>query len=228
MIRVLVADDQALVRGGFRSILEAEEDIEVVGEAADGREAVELAAELGPDVVLMDVRMPAMDGIEGTRRLLLRTAGGPRVLMLTTFDHDDYLYDAAKAGASGFLLKNVAPEDLIQAVRAIARGDALLDPVMARRLLDAFVQRPRPGSRAPTALEELTDRELEVLKLVGRGLSNPQIADELVIGVATVKTHVGNILTKLRLRDRVQAVVVAYESGLVVPGDQTSRSLVDP
>ena len=222
MIRVLIADDQTLVRGGFRSILDHEDDIEVVGEAADGAEAIELAATLAPDVVLMDIRMPTMNGIESTRRLLQRTSGEPRVLMLTTFDHDEYLYEATRAGASGFLLKNVSPSDLIHSVRVVAAGNALLDPAMTRRLLEAFVRRPPPGARAPVELAELTDRELGVLKLIARGLSNSQIAEYLVIGEATVKTHVSNILNKLRLRDRVHAVVLAYESGLITPGESGS------
>ncbi len=218
MIRVLIADDQALLRAGFRVILDSEPDIEVVGEASDGVEAVELADKLDADVVLMDVRMPGMDGIESTRRLLQRTTGRPRVLMLTTFDHDEYLYDAIRAGASGFLLKNVSPADLVHAVRAVRAGDTPLDSVLTRRLLSAFTNRPAPGSRAPTELAELTDRELEVLKLMARGLSNASIAAELVIAEATVKTHVGNVLHKLGLGDRVQAVVLAYETGLVAPG----------
>ena len=223
MIRVLIADDQALVRGGLRSILDHEHDIEVVGEAADGAEAIELATRLSPDVVLMDIRMPTMNGIESTRRLLQRTGGRPRVLMLTTFDHDEYLYEATRAGASGFLLKNVSPNDLIHSVRVVAAGDALLDPAMTRRLLEAFIRRPPPGARAPAELAELTDRELGVLTLIARGMSNSQIAEHLVIAEATVKSHVSNILNKLRLRDRVHAVVLAYESGLVTPGDAPDR-----
>ncbi|MDE3132992.1 MAG: response regulator transcription factor [Acidobacteriota bacterium] len=218
MIRVLIADDQALLRAGFRVMLDAEPDIEVVGEAADGAEAVELADKLAADVVLMDVRMPGVDGIDGTQRLLQRTAGRPRVLILTTFDHDEYLYDAIRAGASGFLLKNVRPDDLIHAVRAVHAGDTPLDSILTRRLLSSFASRPAPGVRVPDELAELTDRELEVLKLMARGLSNSAIATELVIAEATVKTHVGSVLHKLGLRDRVQAVVLAYEAGLVVPG----------
>jgi DNA-binding NarL/FixJ family response regulator len=221
VIRVLLADDQALVRGGFRAILEDEDDIEVVGEATDGTEAVKLAAELEPDVVLMDVRMPSISGIESTRALLQRTGRRPRVLMLTTFDHDEYLYEATRAGASGFLLKNVSPSDLVHSIRVVASGDALLDPSMTRRLLDAYIRRPPPGARTPDALAELTDRELGILRLIARGLSNAQIAAQLVISEATVKTHVGNIFSKLRLRDRVQAVVLAYESGLVTPGNDS-------
>jgi DNA-binding NarL/FixJ family response regulator len=218
--RVLVVDDQALVRGGFAMILEAEPDLAVVGEAVDGVEATRLAAELTPDVVLMDVRMPRMDGIEATRRIT--AAGRSRVLVLTTFDLDEYVYDAIRAGASGFLLKDVRPRDLGHAVRTVAAGDSLVAPAVTRRLLDEFVRRPPPGRRAER-LAPLTERELEVLTLIARGRSNAQIAGHLVLSETTVKTHVTRILTKLGLRDRVQAVVVAYESGLVVPGDATGR-----
>ena len=216
MIRVLLADDQELVRSGFRLILELADGIEVVGEAADGREAVRLAKELQPDVVLMDVRMPELDGIEATRRL--RRAGlDAHVLVLTTFDLDEYVYGAMRAGAGGFLLKDAPREQLVAAVRTVARGEALLAPAVTRRLIERFVDRPGPVEAAP-ALAELSARELEVLRLVARGLSNAEIADELVIGEATVKTHVARILRKLSLRDRVQAVVLAYESGVVEPG----------
>jgi DNA-binding NarL/FixJ family response regulator len=224
MIRVLIADDQALVRGGFRMILNSEKDIEVVAEAADGGEAIALAREHEPDVVLMDVRMPGLDGIEATRRLLAGAPESRRVLILTTFDHDEYLYEAIRAGASGFLLKDVAPAELAHAVRMVAAGDALVAPAITRRLLEDFIRQPPPGARAPEALESLTDRELEVLKHVARGLSNAEIAQELVLGEATVKTHLGNILMKLDLRGRVQAVVLAYESGLVRPGGASSKS----
>jgi DNA-binding NarL/FixJ family response regulator len=217
MIRVLIADDQALVRAGFHAILETQPDMEVVGEAADGAEAVELARALGPDVVLMDVRMPALDGIEATQRLL-RESEPPKVLMLTTFDLDEYLYEAMRAGASGFLLKDVPRDQLINAVRTVVRGDALLAPALVRRLVDDFVRRPPPGSRVPPHLEALSQREREVLKLIARGLSNLEIADRLFLSEATVRTHVGHILAKLGLRDRVQAVVLAYEAGLVTPG----------
>ena len=218
MIRVLIADDQALVRGGFRVILESEPDLEVVGEAANGDEAAKAAAALEPDVVLMDIRMPGMDGIEATRRVLAAERP-PRVLVLTTFDHDEYLYEAVRAGASGFLLKNVSPAHLVHAVRTVAAGEALLDPALTRKLLDDFARRPAPGARAPERLQELTDRELSVLRLVARGLSNTEIAGDLFLSAATVKTHVSNILPKLDLHDRVQAAVLAYETGLVRPGE---------
>jgi DNA-binding NarL/FixJ family response regulator len=198
-------------------ILNAEPDIDVVGEAADGAEAISLAADIAPQVVLMDIRMPDLDGIEATRRILQRSRGEIRVLMLTTFDHDEYLYDAIRAGASGFLLKDVHPADLAHAVRTVASGDALVAPTITRRLLEDFVERPRPGARAPDALNDLTGRELDVLKRLARGLSNAEIAADLVLGEATIKTHVGNILMKLGLRDRVQAVVLAYETGLMRP-----------
>ena len=218
MIRVLVADDQTLVRAGFRAILEAQNDLEVVGEAEDGAKAVALAHELGPDVVLMDVRMPGVDGIEATRRLV-RDGDGPRVLMLTTFDLDEYVYEAMKAGASGFLLKDAPRDQLVDAVRTVAAGDALLAPAIVRRLIEDFVRRPPPGARRPGELEELTERELEVLTLIARGLANSEIAAALFVSEATVRTHVSHILAKLELRDRVQAVVYAYETGLVQPGD---------
>jgi DNA-binding NarL/FixJ family response regulator len=219
-LSVLIVDDQALVRAGFRMILEAEEDVEVVGEAADGREAVAEARRLKPDVVLMDVRMPDMDGIEATRRLF--DAGDPpsKVVMLTTFDMDEYVYDALRAGASGFLLKDVPPEQLVAGIRAVASGDALLAPSVTRRVIEEFVRRPPASVRTlPPKLSELTTRELEVLKLIARGLSNSEIAKELFVSETTVKTHVGHVLTKLEVRDRVQAVVLAYESGLVEPGE---------
>ena len=217
MIRVLIADDQALMRGGFRMILDAQDDIEVVGEAIDGRDAVEQYRRTAPDVVVMDVRMPAMDGIEATRRL---TAAGPpaRVLILTTFDLDEYVYEALRAGASGFLLKDRPPEELVAAVRVVAAGDALIAPSVTRRLIEEFARRPqRPA--APDGLDELTEREREVLVLMARGRSNAEIAAGLFIAETTVKTHVGHVLAKLRLRDRAQAVVIAYESGLVHPGE---------
>jgi DNA-binding NarL/FixJ family response regulator len=216
VIRVLLADDQELVRSGFRLILELAEGIEIVGEAADGREAVRLAKELQPDVVLMDVRMPELDGIEAIRRL--RQAGvDARVLVLTTFDLDEYVYAAVRAGASGFLLKDAPREQLVTAVQTVARGEALLAPAITQRLIERFVARP-PADEVAPALGELSARELEVLQLVARGLSNAEIAAELVVGEATVKTHVARVLRKLDVRDRVQAVVFAYESGLVQPG----------
>jgi len=216
-IRVVVADDHALVRGGFRMILEAQPDIEVVGEAANGLDAVALARSQAPDVVLMDVRMPELDGIEATRRVVSAVPENLRVLMLTTFDLDEYVYRAVRAGASGFMLKDVRPAELVHAVRAIHSGDTLLAPAITRRLLAEFVRRPPPGER-PAALGELTERESEVLGLVARGLSNAEIAQRLFLGETTVKTHVTRVLSKLGLRDRVQAVVLAYESGLVRPG----------
>jgi DNA-binding NarL/FixJ family response regulator len=218
-VRVLIVDDQALVRTGFRMILEAEEDIEVVGEAGDGIEAITEARRLEPDVVLMDVRMPELDGIEATRRLLANGgAGDTKVVMLTTFDMDEYVFDALRAGASGFLLKDVPPERLIDGIRAVANGDALLAPSITRRLIEEFVRSGRATSAPPPALEELTARELEVLQLIARGLSNAEIAKELFVSETTVKTHVAHVLMKLGLRDRVQAVVLAYEAGVVQPG----------
>ena len=218
MIRVALVDDQAMVRAGFRMILESEPDLTVVGEAGDGREALDVIARCSPDVVLMDVRMPVMDGIEATRRVV--ASGGPaRVLILTTFDLDDYVYSALRAGASGFLLKDAPAEQLINAVRVIAAGDAMLAPSVTRLLIEEVSRRPTvdPAAVAP-GLGDLTERELEVLKLMARGMSNGEIATQLYLGEATVKTHVGRVLTKLDLRDRVQAVVLAYESGVVTPG----------
>jgi DNA-binding NarL/FixJ family response regulator/class 3 adenylate cyclase len=220
VVRVLIADDQALVRTGFRMILEAEPNVEVVGEASDGREAVEQARKLAPDVVLMDVRMPELDGIEATRQLLGAPDTSTKVVMLTTFDMDEYVYEALSAGASGFLLKDVPPEQLVAGIQAVASGDALLAPSVTRRVIEEFVRRPPDSLRAPPEkLGELTARELEVLKLIARGLSNAEIAKELFVSETTVKTHVAHVLMKLQLRDRVQAVVLAYESGLVQPGD---------
>jgi DNA-binding NarL/FixJ family response regulator len=219
MIRLLIADDQALVRDGFGMILGAQEDMEVVGEAADGHEAVERTRALDPDVVLMDIRMPGLDGIEATRRLLSGGGVRSRVLMLTTFDRDEYLYDAMKAGASGFLLKDVRREELVNAVRVVAGGDALLAPALTRRLIEDFVRRPPPGAEPTGPVTDLTEREREVLRLVARGRSNAEIAAELIVSEATVKTHVARILMKLGLRDRIQAAVLAYESGFVRPGE---------
>ena len=213
-IRVLVVDDQELVRTGFRMILDAEDDIDVVGEAGDGLEAVEAARRLRPDVVLMDIRMPNLDGLEATRRLSDET----KIIILTTFDLDEYVYDALRAGASGFLLKDTPADDLADAVRVVAGGDALIAPSITRRLIDEFAARPEPNRAPPAGMATLTDRELEVLRLMARGLSNAEIAEELYVSETTVKTHVGRVLMKLQLRDRVQAVVLAYETGLIQPG----------
>ena len=217
MTTVLLADDQALVRGGFRLILDAQDDIDVMGEADDGHAAVEQARELRPDVVLMDVRMPVLDGIAATRTIM-RERLARSVLVLTTFDEDRVVYDALKAGASGFLLKTAPPAQLVDAVRTVAAGEALLAPTITRRLVEDFVRRPPPGEVAPERLQALTEREREVLALIAAGRSNPEIAAELFLSGATVKTHVNRILSKLDLRDRVQAVVLAYECGLVRPG----------
>jgi DNA-binding NarL/FixJ family response regulator len=216
-IGVLIADDQALVRAGFRMVLEAEEDIAVVGEAANGEQAVHGTQRLKPDVVLMDIRMPELDGIAATRRIV--AADAARVLILTTFDLDEYVYDALGAGASGFLLKDSPPEQLVAAIRVVAGGEALLAPSVTSRLIDAFARSRASRPAPPPGLDELTARELEVFGLVARGLSNAEIAATLVVGDTTVKTHVARMLAKLGLRDRVQAVVLAYESGLVRPGD---------
>ena len=215
MIRVLLADDQALVRSGFRLILETREDLDVVGEAEDGREAVELARKLRPDVILMDVRMPNVDGVEATRRLA--ALGSPaRVLILTTFDLDEYVYEAIRAGASGFLLKDVQPAQLVDAVRVVAAGEALLAPTVTRRLLDRFAGQ-LPSSEPPPELARLTERELEILTLMAEGLSNAELAERLFLSETTVKTHVSSVLRKLELRDRVQAVVLAYRAGVARP-----------
>ena len=216
---VLIADDQALMRAGFRMILEAEADLEIVGEAADGREAVAEAARLRPDVVLMDVRMPEMDGIEATRRLLDGN-GETKVVMLTTFDMDEYVFEALRAGASGFLVKDVPPEQLVAGIRSVASGDSLLGPSVTRRLIQEFVRRPPGALRTPPPeLARLTAREVEVLRMMARGRSNAEIATEIFVSETTVKTHVAHVLAKLGVRDRVQAVVFAYESGVVLPGD---------
>jgi DNA-binding NarL/FixJ family response regulator len=222
-ISVLVVDDQELVRAGFCVILQNADGITVAGEAADGAAAVAQAAALAPDVVLMDVRMPGMDGLEATRLITAGAAGqNPRVVMLTTFDLDDYVYEALRAGASGFLLKDSPRGDLIAAVRAAAAGDALLAPSVTRRLIEAFARRPAETAPAPSRLAALTARERDVLLLLARGRSNAEIAAALFVSEATVKTHVGNVLAKLGLRDRVQAVILAYETGIVVPGDQSA------
>ena len=218
MIRVLLADDQALVRAGFRMIIDAQPDMTVVAEAADGNDALEQARHDGPDVILMDIRMPGIDGIEATRRLIASGCAA-RILMLTTFDLDEYLYEAMRAGASGFLLKTAPPRQLVAAIRDITGGDTLVAPAITRRLVEEFVHRPRPDTTAPKALSRLTPRELEVLKLIAKGLSNTELARTLYVSEATAKTHVARILNKLALRDRVQAVVMAYETGVVRPGD---------
>jgi RNA polymerase sigma factor (sigma-70 family) len=217
-VRVLIADDQALVRAGFRKILEADTGIEVVGEAADGLEAVDSARSLKPDVVLMDIRMPGLDGLAATRQLAETSKDGPRVLVLTTFGLEEYVYEALRGGASGFLLKDVPPEQLLEAVHVVARGDALLDPAITRSVIEEFAAKPIARRELAAKLEELTPREREVFALVARGLSNGEIAAELVVSEGTVKTHVAHLLLKLGLRDRVQAVIYAYESGLVQPG----------
>jgi DNA-binding NarL/FixJ family response regulator len=218
--RCLIADDQAMVREGFAAVLDAQPGLQVVGQAADGAAAVNQTRQLDPDVVLMDVRMPVMDGLQATRQILGTAAGPhrPRVLMLTTFDLDDYVYEALRAGASGFLLKDATAAELVHAVHVVAAGDALLAPSVTRRLIADFARRPRPDSPPPVALGALTHRETEVLRLIAHGLSNAEISGTLVIAEQTTKTYVGRILAKLDLRDRAQAVVLAYETGLVTPG----------
>ena len=218
-VRVLLADDQALVRAGFRMILDAEEDIEVVGEAEDGAEAVRAARELRPDVVLMDIRMPNLDGLEATRQVMAERAGDVRVLILTTFDLNEYVYEALRSGASGFLLKDAPAEQLIAGIRVVADGEALLAPSITRRLIEEFARGGGPAA-PPPGQDELTPRELDVFKQVARGLSNAEIASELIVSETTIKTHVARMLMKLGLRDRVQAVVLAYEAGIVTPGAQ--------
>ncbi|MEI7745437.1 MAG: response regulator transcription factor [Chloroflexota bacterium] len=221
-IRLVIVDDQALLRKGFGMILAAEPDMEVVGEAANGADALEVVRQLAPDVVLMDIRMPVLDGVEATRRIVAGAGpDGPKVLILTTFDLDEYVIAAIRAGASGFLLKDAPPEELAAAIRIVAAGDALLAPSVTRRLLDRFAELPPAGAVAaalPAGFGELTERELEVFTLIGRGLSNQEIADALFLGETTVKTHVGRVFAKLGLRDRVGAVVLAYETGIVKPG----------
>ncbi|TNY35589.1 DNA-binding response regulator [Thermomonospora catenispora] len=218
-MRVLVVDDQTIVRAGFAALLNAQPGITVVGEAGDGREAVALAAQTRPDVVVMDIRMPGMDGIEATRRMLDRPDADLKVLVLTTFDVDEYVYDALRAGASGFLLKDATADELVSAVRVVARGDALLAPQVTGRLIREFTRQRRTRPQPPAELATLTARETEVLVLIAGGLSNAEIARRLVLSEHTVKTHVARVFTKLGLRDRAQAVVLAYESGLVVPGE---------
>ena len=219
-VRVGVVDDQPLIRTGLRTMIEHAPDLELVGEAADGEQAVELARRHRPDVILMDVRMPVLDGIEATRRITAdRDLVGVRVIMLTTFDVDDYVHASIRAGASGFLLKDAPPEDVLDAIRVVARGDALLAPSVTRRIIEELAARPDPGRVAPPQLDILTVREREVLALVGRGLSNSEIGERLYVSTATAKTHVSHVMTKLYARDRAQLVVVAYESGLIRPGE---------
>ncbi|MEU1813338.1 response regulator transcription factor [Micromonospora sp. WMMD1076] len=218
MIRVLIADDQALLRGSFRLLVDSTPGLTTVGEAGTGVEAVALAAEHRPDVVLMDVRMPEMDGIEATRRICGEAAtAGTRVVILTTFDLDEYVYGALRAGASGFLLKDTPPADLLAGIRVVAAGEGLLAPTVTRRLIDEFARRPEPARPLPRRLDGVTEREREVLTLIGRGLSNAELTEHLNLSLATVKTHVGRLLTKLAVRDRAQLVIVAYETGLVAP-----------
>jgi DNA-binding NarL/FixJ family response regulator len=218
-IRVLIADDQQLVRAGFALILKPHADLDVVGEAADGTEAVALATQHRPDVILMDIRMPGVDGLEATRRVLADPAQAKtRVLVLTTFDLDEYVYAALRAGASGFLLKDAPPEQLVAGIRTVATGDSLLAPSITRRLIEGFIHRPAPGARDTPDLQDLTPREVEVLELIGRGRSNTEIARQLFVTEATVKTHVAHVFSKLDVRDRAQAVVIAYETGLIQPG----------
>ncbi|WP_433047308.1 response regulator [Dactylosporangium sp. CS-033363] len=221
MIKILIVDDQAMVRQGFAALLAAQPDFTVVGDASDGEQGVALARERAPDVVLMDIRMPVLDGLQATRRLLDVGPGlhRPRVLMLTTFDLDDYVFEALRAGASGFLLKDAPAAELVNAVRVVAAGDGLLAPSVTRKLIEEFATRPRVASRPPAKLRELTPREVEVLRLIARGRSNAEIAETLVVAEQTVKTHVSRVLQKLDLRDRAQAVVFAYEAGVVTAGE---------
>ena len=217
-VRVLIADDQSVVRQGLRRILETKPDVEVVGEAGDGLAALDAVRRLSPHLVLMDIRMPHLDGLEATRRILAGGDAAPRILILTTFGLEEYVYEALRAGASGFLLKDAPPEDILAAVSAVGRGDALLDPAVTRAVIGRFASLPKPREDLVAQLEELTPRELDVLELIGRGMSNGEIADELVVAEGTVKTHVGRVFAKLGVRDRVQAVIFAYEAGLVRAG----------
>jgi DNA-binding NarL/FixJ family response regulator len=223
MIRVLVADDQPLVRDGLAAIIGADDELELVGDAANGREAVALSRELRPDVVVMDIRMPEMDGIDATRAILRAPGTSPKILVLTTYDVDDYVYEALRAGASGFMLKDAPRHQLVSAIRTVAAGDTLLAPAVTRRLVERHLRQPDPS--AARALDELTAREREILVLVGRGLSNVEIADRLTLGESTVKTHIGRVFDKLDLRDRAQAVVIAYETGLVTARPSTGTTL---
>jgi DNA-binding NarL/FixJ family response regulator len=220
-VRVLIADDQALVRTGFRMVLDTDPDLQVIAEAKDGGEAVVASRRSRPHIVLMDIRMPVMDGLEATRQIVA-AKDPPRVLVLTTYDLDEYVFDALLAGASGFLLKDVAPEELLSAIHVIAQGDSLLSPSVTRRLIESFVRDHPSTPQPPPGLDELTARELEILRLVARGLSNAEIAEQLVVSSTTIKTHVGRVLDKLGLRDRVQAVVLAYETGIIRPGSESS------
>ena len=224
MIRVLIADDHSLVRSGLRGMLDAQEDMEVVGEAEDGAKAVDEAIRLHPDVVVMDIRMPGLDGIEATRRLQAQGERAPRVLVLTTFDLDEYVFESLRAGAGGFMLKDAPPGQLAEAVRTVAAGESLLAPAVTRRLIERFVSSPPADTVRRERFEALTEREFEVLRLLTRGLSNAEIGEHLFLSEATVKTHVTRILSKLGVRDRVQAVVLAYESGLVAPGEGDDQS----
>jgi DNA-binding NarL/FixJ family response regulator len=227
-IDVLIADDQALVRAGFRMIIDADPDLRVVAEANDGAQAVDAARRTHPDIVLMDIRMPVMDGLEATRRIIAGNDDNPpRVLILTTYDLDEYVFDALGAGASGFLLKDVAPEQLVAGINIVAQGESLLSPSVTRRLIESFVRDHPRAPEPPRGFDELTARELEILRLIARGLSNAEIAEQLVVSSATIKTHVGRVLDKLGLRDRVQAVVLAYETGIIRPGNEPEPRLSD-
>lgn len=216
-VRVVLVDDQAMIRTGFKMILESEEDIEVVGEASDGQQAVSMTRAARPDVVLMDVQMPTMDGLEATGRIVRDATIPSRIVILTTFERDDYIFEALRAGASGFLLKNSPSEELVHAVRVVASGDALLAPSVTRKVIEGFLRRPASGS-SEVELQRLTERETEILQLLATGKSNSELASHLFVGEGTVKTHISNVLTKLGLRDRMQAVIFAYESGLIEPG----------
>jgi DNA-binding NarL/FixJ family response regulator len=227
-IDVLIADDQALVRAGFRMIIDADPNLRVVAEANDGAQAVDAARRTRPDIVLMDIRMPVMDGLEATRRIIAGNGDNPpRVLILTTYDLDEYVFDALGAGASGFLLKDVAPEQLVAGIHIVAQGESLLSPSVTRRLIESFVRDHPRAPEPPSGFDELTAREVEILRLVARGLSNAEIAEQLVVSGATIKTHVGRVLDKLGLRDRVQAVVLAYETGIIRPGNESEPRLTD-